>query len=56
MTAEEKLDALAQGISDLHEDVGTIRATAGARFDSLDRKLADHGQMLAEILRRLPAE
>lgn len=72
--AEDKLDALAQGISDLHEDVKAIRATVegrGARFDAidgrfdavdggfkdaLDKKLVDHGHLLAEILRRLPAE
>ena len=55
--AADKLDALAQGLSDLHEDVRALRQTVEARFDALDRQLADvDDEQLAEILRRLPAE
>jgi hypothetical protein len=47
-----KIDALAYGLSLVHEDVRAIRETVeghDGRFDAVDRSLA-------EILSRLPAE
>ena len=64
-----KIDATNFGISVLHEETRALREQTEARFDRLetrlggvetrldgvDRRLDTHGEMLQEILRRLPA-
>jgi outer membrane murein-binding lipoprotein Lpp len=56
-----KIDALNFGISVLHEDVRALRDEAERRLervethlDGMDGRLDSHGEMLQEILRRLP--
>ncbi len=49
-----KIDAMNFGISVLHEDVRALREETEGRFDRQDARLDAHGEMLQEILRRLP--
>ena len=56
-----KIDAMNFGISVLHEDVRALRNEAErrlerveTRLDGMDGRLDSHGEMLQEILRRLP--
>jgi Flp pilus assembly protein TadB len=56
-----KIDAVAYGLSLMHEDVRAIRGEHGAMLELQREALrrvaetqAQHGQALAEILRRLP--
>ena len=65
-----KLDGLAYGDSQVHEDVRALRAESstamawqGERLDSIEsmltenlRRLERHGELLEEIMRRLPAQ
>jgi len=53
-----KVDAVAYGLSLVHADVRAIRKTQeqqGEALVSLANTQGRHGEMLAEILRRLPA-
>lgn len=57
----QKIDAVAYGLSLMHEDVRAIRGEHGAMLELQAEALrhvaetqAQHGQALAEILRRLP--
>jgi len=45
-----KIDAVAYGVSLVHADTRAIRETLAGHGQALDR----HGEMLQEILRRLP--
>lgn len=49
-----KIDAVAYGISLVHEDTRAIRREHGALLREHSEALARHGEMLEEILRRLP--
>lgn len=57
-----KIDAVAYGLSLVHEDLRAFRdetrttlAQHGEQLAGVDRRLDRHGEMLTEILRRLPA-
>jgi uncharacterized coiled-coil protein SlyX len=56
-----KMDAMNFGISVLHDELRALREDTSARFDRLEARFGDqetrldrHGEMLQEILRRLP--
>jgi hypothetical protein len=49
-----KIDAAACGISLVHEDTRASRREHGALLREHSEALARHGEMLEEILRRLP--
>lgn len=57
-TLPTKIDAVAYGLSLVHEDVRAIRETLDGHGEQLRQHgemLTNHGRMLEEILRRLPA-
>jgi hypothetical protein len=49
-----KIDSVGFAVSSLHEDVKAFRGATEGRFNSVDRRLDRHGELLEEILRRLP--
>jgi archaellum component FlaC len=52
------VSGLKSDVSGLKDDVGTLKdqvTTQGATLDALTSTVGEHGGMLAEILRRLPA-
>jgi hypothetical protein len=58
-----KIDAVAYGLSLVHEDLRTFREKAEPALDRMEARLDRHGELLgsltdqvAEILRRLPEQ
>jgi hypothetical protein len=49
-----KVDAISYGLSVLHTEVRERLDDQGERLDRIELSLDQHGEMLAEILRRLP--
>lgn len=49
-----RMDAMNFGISVLSDELRALREDTSARFDRQDARLDRHGEMLQEILRRLP--
>lgn len=50
-----KMDAMNFGISVLHDEARAFREDTAARFDRLETRMDRHGEMLQELLRRLPS-
>lgn len=50
-----RIDAVAYGLSLVHEDLREFRGEMGERLGSIEIRLDRHGELLQEILRRLPA-
>jgi uncharacterized protein YbjQ (UPF0145 family) len=51
-----KIDAVAYGVSLLHEDVRAIRAIVGGHAAELGEMRQEFRESMEEILRRLPAQ
>jgi hypothetical protein len=49
-----RIDAVAYGLSLVHEDLREFRGEMGERLGSIEIRLDRHGELLGEILRRLP--
>jgi predicted nucleotidyltransferase len=50
-----KIDAVSFGVSVMHAEMREQFGEQGERLDRITLQLGEHGEMLAEILRRLPA-
>jgi hypothetical protein len=50
-----KMDAMNFGISVLHDELRALREDTRDRFDGQDARMDRHGELLQEILRRLPS-
>jgi hypothetical protein len=51
-----KIDAVSFGLNIVHEDLRALGDASEDMFGRLETRLDRHGEMLQEILRRLPAE